>query len=244
MTEEEYLKLFSERNNEKVIGEASAPYLFTQQAPGLIHQRIPEVKMVAILRNPIDRAYSQFNFLRRLGMEKLSEFGEALEEEDRRYEAGVPQFLLYKRRGLYAEQLERYHEIFSPGQLRVYLHEKFDDDPMSVIKDVFSFLEIDNTFAPDIGKRHNPTLVEQKGAADRLISGLKRRLLSPSSKLDTGNDLMVGLVNSNVSSAANVRLVKPPAMDKDLRKGLALYFESDVAKLSKLLGKDLSHWLR
>ena len=76
---EEYRALFRGASDEKAIGEASTMYLYSPQAPSRIKHYIPKVKLIAIFRNPVDRAYSTFSYLTLQGREPLSEFSQALQ---------------------------------------------------------------------------------------------------------------------------------------------------------------------
>jgi len=100
-TIEEYQNLFQNVSDEKAIGEATPSYLSIQSAPGCIQKYVPGVKMIAILRNPVDRAFSNFVFMVQLGYEPLTEFQSALEQEESRISAGWSHRFHYKRRGFY-----------------------------------------------------------------------------------------------------------------------------------------------
>lgn len=239
--DENYAALFDGRTSEKAVGEASAPYLFTAKTPELISKRIPDVKLVAVLRNPIERAYSQYNFLFRMGMERLESFEAALAEEERRFQNGAPQFLFYRRRGLYAQQLVRYFERFDQSKMRIYLHEDLDRDAVSITQDVFRFLEVDDSFAPDVSQRHNPTLVEQKGFADVLLSGIKKRAIKSADDGASQTDMGIGSIRPWTEPKG--KLIKPARLNKTTRESLSQYFQEDVRKLEKLIGRNLDHWL-
>src|SRR5918997_468574 len=99
-----YQYLFKDVSDEKAIGEASHCYLYEPQAVARIQEHLPDAKLVAILRNPVDRAYSHFLHMVRNGTEPLTDFGQALEEEEIRADPHR-RFQDYIGRGLYYGQL-------------------------------------------------------------------------------------------------------------------------------------------
>jgi len=126
-----------------VVGEASPSYLFHPLAPSRVHAVVPEARLVALLRNPIDRALSHYHHEVALGRERLS-FEEALDAEERRTAGEVERLLAddrafstawwdhtYVARGLYADQLERWWELFPREQLLVLTTDELGADPAS-----------------------------------------------------------------------------------------------------------------
>jgi Sulfotransferase family len=107
---EDYYAQFEAVSNETAIGEASPLYLYEPKAPEQIQHYIPDVKLIAILRNPVDRAYASFLYLHREQRESLEYFSEALDAEPSRIQNNYPWIWHYKNLGFYAEQLQRYFE--------------------------------------------------------------------------------------------------------------------------------------
>ena len=119
-----------------VTGESSPAYLFHVQAPARMTEVIPDAKLVALLRNPVDRAYSHYQMYVRRGEEERS-FEEATEEE---MDTGRgPRYLA---RGFYAEQLERFSFFADRGQLLVVNSENLFARPLEVLHRVLRFLEL------------------------------------------------------------------------------------------------------
>lgn len=108
---ESYLELFEGVKDETAIGEASPIYLYSPKAPANIKKYIPDAKLIVVLRHPAERAFSSFAHLIRAGYETLS-FEEALEEEPQRIKEKWAPLWYYKEKGFYAQQLERYFELF------------------------------------------------------------------------------------------------------------------------------------
>ena len=137
------------------LGEATPYYLCHPHAPKRIHQLLPRVKLIAILRNPIDRAISHYFHEVKKNRENLP-IVEALNSEDDRcrpewlkmlddegYVSRTHQSFSYKQRGIYIDQLERYWRLFAKEQILVVDSEKLFTEPHTVLETVFRFLDID-----------------------------------------------------------------------------------------------------
>lgn len=140
-------------------GEASTLYMFSPLVPERIHKHLPGIKLIALLRDPITRAHSQYFHELRKGRESLSMLDAFLAEESRISKAlkakdyKSPDLLNYSylKKGLYAEQLERYLEYFSRDQILVLQSETFFEKTHEVMKLVWDFIGVDqNFFVPDL----------------------------------------------------------------------------------------------
>ena len=162
-----YERLFAGVSNEKAYGEASHCYLYEPKAVERIKSCIPEAKLIAILRNPVDRAYSHFLHMVRNGTEPLADFSRALQEEA----AGAyrPNFQDYVGRGLYHEQLMRYFDAFDEDQIKIYLYEDLSDAAIYTLRDIFQFLDVDAEFIPDMSLKHNVSGHPKNKTLDRLL---------------------------------------------------------------------------
>jgi hypothetical protein len=126
---EAYRALFEGVSKEVAIGEASHWYLYSPRLreseqhyiPEVIKHYTPSVKLIAVLRNPAERAYSQFLHFVRSGLEPLTDFAQALREEEARKRNNWP-FENYLSRGFYYDQLKRYFDRFAHDQIKVYLY--------------------------------------------------------------------------------------------------------------------------
>jgi hypothetical protein len=165
---EEYRVLFAGVSDEKAIGEASPQYLYVSGAAGRIRRYLPEARLMAVLRNPVDRAYSHHLHLVREGFERLS-FSEALKKEEERIRDNWPMMWHYKNRGFYHEQLTRYYELFEAEQIRVYLYEDLKEDPVGMMRSIFRFLGVDDAFVPDTSLIHNASGIPKSRALHTLV---------------------------------------------------------------------------
>jgi hypothetical protein len=131
----------------KITGEA-AGYLFHPLGPSRIADLIPDVKIIGLLRNPVDRAYSHYHHMRRLGYEEAATFEEALELEGDRLRTEVEAGLFgahhhhhsYLARGIYADQLQAWFDAFPSEQLLFIQSEELYRDPTSVLKNTATYL--------------------------------------------------------------------------------------------------------
>lgn len=149
-------RYFSDVGTAKAIGEASTSYLFQPYVPARIREHLPDVRLVAILRDPISRAFSNYRRTVSSGLDKLS-FDDAVRTEgDRQLElrsrgdddlAEIAPFA-YLGRSRYFEQLARYLEMFDPAQLLVLFTEDLEADPVSLVQRVYGFVGVDRAVTP------------------------------------------------------------------------------------------------
>ena len=233
-----YQRLFAEANGETAIGEASVLYMYKPLAPDRIRACLPDVKLIACLRNPVDRAFSSYMHLRRDGRERLLDFEAALSAEPQRIKAGWQHLWHYSQLGLYHQQLQRYYARFPREQIGIFLYDDFVDNPTYFMRSLFDFLGVDCTFMPDMSVRRNVSglpksrrihsfLTQPNWAADRL-----RRMLPPTLRQRAA----ARLVQWNLDTR---RQTLTPA----LRARLTAHYRDEIMRLETLIERDLSTWL-
>lgn len=228
-----YQSLFQGVSNETAIGEASPWYLYIQKAPIQIYKYVPQVKLIAILRNPVDRAYSNFLHQCQFGAEPLTDFAQALREEETRMHSNWRPFWHYKQLGFYYIQLQRYFELFDRSQIRVYLYEELCDRPIDLLQDIFRFLGVDDKFIPDVSKKYNVTFIPKN-----------HKLPAAHSKPNI-NSFIQRLIPTNLSQHRNnfKKLSVKPQMPPKIRRQLIEEYREDILQLQQLIQRDLSQWL-
>ncbi len=236
---EKYRALFDGASGEMAIGEASPWYLYSAQAPNRIKHYIPEVRLIAILRNPVERAYSLFTYHRMRGYEPLSDFSQALRAEDDRKRNNWEWWWYYKDHGFYYAQLKRYFDAFDQDQIRVYLYEDLESDRVRFAQSVYRFLAVDDSVVPDVSLRYNMSGVPK----NKLLSSLVDRRDHPV-KTVLRPLLPAGLRKRLSTSVKNRNLVKPPPLAPEIRRELIEVYRDDIVKLEGLIGRDLSAWLQ
>lgn len=137
-----------------VTGEASAYYLFHPHAPKRVSKVLPHVKLIVMLRNPVDRAYSQYHFEVDLGRETLP-FEDAIDHEEERIcrekekmlaDEGYISFdysrYSYLARGIYVDQLQTWMSLFPKEQFLILKSEDFYGDPVTALEHTSKFLNL------------------------------------------------------------------------------------------------------
>ena len=234
-----YQHLFRGVSGEKAVGEASHCYLYDPGAAAEIRRYVPEAKLIAILRNPVDRAYSHYLHMLRTGTEPVDDFAQALRED----QAGADKrrtFQDYIGRGLYFDQLKRYLETFPREQLRVYLYEDLSGAAVRTVQDAFRFLEVDDSFVPDVSLRRNVSGYPKYKALDALLRSQSR--VKHAVKIYFPARLRWGLSQA-FDSLKTRNLVVPPPVHPGVRQQLIEVYREDVLQLQELIRRDLSGWL-
>jgi hypothetical protein len=229
-----YQSLFDGVSEEKAFGEASHWYLYSSKAPKRIHHHVPDAKLIAILRNPTERAFSDFMHFVRDGHEPFTDFVRALEEEETRIRANWAMGH-YVARGFYHAQLKRYYDIFDADQIKIYLYEDLKANSAGVLEDVLRFLEVDKTFALDLTIRPNVSGVPRSKVLHSLLEQKRAKAALKPLLPDWALRSLVGLKNRN--------LVKP-RLRPEVRRQLVEVYREDILALQDLIGRDLSQWLK
>ncbi len=166
-----YMRRFADGRHRKVVGEATPTYMYNPTAVARMAEVIPEARLLAILRAPVDRAYSHYWMMRSLGMES-QEFEEALDEEEAGLRPpGSP--LAYVDSGRYHRYLEEVCARFPKGALRVLIFEDLVRDPEAVYRQTCQFLGIDERLAlPRAGRRVNGAVTYRSQALRRVSKAL------------------------------------------------------------------------
>lgn len=233
--EDNYLNLFKDASPEALIGEASPFYLYDEAAPGRIKEKNRQARIIIVLREPIDRAYSHYLLTVRRGyMDKP--FYEALVEDYCRTSKGVDVNHLFVELGLYYQKIRRYLDTFGAKQVRIFLYDDLDSDTYGVVKEICQFLGVpfhDGRFF-DPGSRYNTyyqpsnALVKRflmvRSAYRWVVSLVPRRFIPRLTQFFSSND------------------AKPP-MDPEAKKFLASIYYDDILHLQDLISRDLTHWL-
>jgi hypothetical protein len=233
---ETYQALFDGVTDEIAMGEASTSYLYSEKAPQRIYHYIPDVKLIAILRDPVERAFSHFLFSLSNGREPIRNFAKTIAREEKRIADNWSFQWHHKRRGFYYLQLKRYFELFDSRQIKVYLYEDLKKDPLGLTQNIFRFLEVDDNFSPNVKKKHNPTKVPKN---ETLNSLLNRPNL-----LKTGFNILVPqAIRQPIANYLKQKNLGKPKLSKKIRRQLIEDYREDILKLQDLIERNLSSWL-
>lgn len=231
-----YRALFAESDGFKVRGEASTLYLYYPGTAEKMRSYVPDARIVAVLRQPAERAYSHYKMLSALGLEPLS-FEDALDDEERRIEANWPPTWHYAAMGRYHGQLQRYLAAYPAEQVKVVLYDDLRADPLRTMQEIFAFIGVDPEFRPDTAARHNETGTPRS----RVASGLLR-VLRPL-RNSVGSILPASAYSATVRRIKRATMVKPAPMTAGTRARLTATYTEDIAALESLIGRDLSAWM-
>ncbi len=228
-----YLSLFSKAIDAKAIGEASTNYLYSITAPYLIHKTIPHAKIIILLRDPIERAYSQYlmNVMNKdLGIHRLS-FYEAITTDYNRTEKGIGISVLYVEKGLYYEQVKRYIDVFGRDNVIIMFFEEFLKDWQDHLKKTLSFLKVESEI-PTITKANQNAFYLPPSSFGKAVVSSKK--LNSIMKFVPESPIKTQLKNLVLGKS----IPKPP-VSSEAREFLRNVFQEDVNNLRKLLQRPL-----
>jgi hypothetical protein len=228
-----YLSLFANVKDEIAIGEASTNYLYSRNCPHRIHEVIPEAKIIIILRDPIQRAFSHYLFNVRnkhLGIHKIS-FIEAIKKDYGAKEKGIGTSILYVEKGLYYEQVKRYFDLFGRKLVKVLIFEEFTKNRYEKVKEVLEFLDIDADPQKNIDETFHEFFLPRNPISHSIVASTKAAKLAtllPESTLKM--NLRRYLLGSSLDK---------PEISEEAKMFLADIFKDDVKHLESLLGRSL-----
>jgi len=245
--EARYLALFNEAGEEKRLGEASVRYIFSTEAPGLIHAVQPNAYIVAMVRDPVDMVYSMHNQRLSEGSEEFAELEQALAaEQDRLAGKGVPEgssarLHVYLPRARFAEQLSRWLDTFGRDRVHVIVLEDFVRNPATHFRRLLEFLDVDPDYQPEsfaaYNRSHAPRFrIVRRVMNSRPVQYVVWRLLPAL----VGDRRTRSIVRGYRNSPLNRRSRQRPPLSPELRRRLEEEFAPDVARLSEMLGRDLA----
>jgi hypothetical protein len=221
-----YREWFAEAPPGKVLGEKSADLLAYKEAPARIAALLPDVPMVLQLRNPMERAYSDYCMLYRRGTVTEDPAYYLAKRADEQ-----PRFL---EDGLYARHLGRFLDHFPKEQIKVFLHDDIKSQPETVIAEVCRHIGVPVHIAADeVRARKNDSEAP-------LLPLSIRKLLAPAKPLvqplrDTG---WFRMLRSGLAQP-----VRYPPLTDELYSRLRDYYREDVERLSSMIDRDLTAWL-
>lgn len=234
-TWQQYQKLFRDVKDQKAIGEISNSYLYCPNTASAIHAQLPDVKIVMILRNPIDRLFSQYLMNLKLGKIITKDLLQEIQNDQNKKDKGWGVSHLYLEVGKYYSQVKKYFDMFSRNQVHVILYDDYKRDPAAVMQKLFAFIGVDAGFSLDMSLKYNEAGVPRFGKLNYWLTqtgiyGLSKKLFPDSLK---------SRIKSLIYTKDNI-----PVISADEKKWLINYYTEDVEKLEKLLGVSLQNWLK
>lgn len=234
---EKYRELFDGVTTETAIGEASPNYLFrSQKAIAQIQKYVPDAKLIAILRNPVDRAYSDYLMHIR---EEIQ--GESLSQQIARYHQHQSFTIL---KGFYGQQLALYWQQLDPTKIKVYLYDDLCADSVGMMQDMYDFIGVDPSFQVDVSQRKQVAQIPKNRWFNKLLrtrNPVRTTVATALKQLfpeETRQQVRSTVLSWNAQANQQVSL-----LSKGDRQQLLDIYREDIHQLQDLLDRDLSHWL-
>lgn len=223
----EYQKLFDSKY--KIRGEASVSYLYYEKVPQKIFNKIPNAKIIILLRKPSDRSLSHYYM-----DYKLKYVSDTLYDIFNNKSNSVNSHLHYQQYislSMYYEQVKRYLTVFGEENVRIYTTDEFKNNTQGIMDDIFLFLGL-NSKSISIKTKYNSYELPKNNFIRNIyaIGKLRRTLkkILPSSIVDSVKSILFDSKNKESNNA--------------LIKELNYFFKPDIIALEKLINKDLKHW--
>jgi hypothetical protein len=236
-----HAEYFTASSNESFLLAKSVGCIYWPTGPERLKLHNRNMKLIVMLRHPVDRAHSAYWFAVQKGREHLKTFEEAIDQEHSRLTGGHDyhnRYHAYLKRGLYAAQLSALLEVFPEKQVKVVILEEFKKSPDVVIKDIFAFMGLPSVIV-NTGRRHNET----SGESNKMFTGFMH-----------GDKILRGIIRSIIPRplAHKIKLLLSkretkqktpiPEMNMQTRNQLQKYYECDIKELEKLLGRKMEIW--
>lgn len=233
-----YAELYRAAGPGQVLGDVSPVYLYWPPAAEALARHLPRARIVAVLRHPVDRAFSAYMHARREGKEPLADFTKALAAEPDRLAQNWGFLWRYADLGRYPSQLQRYYDRFPPDQIKVFLYEDLQADPVTLCRQLFRFTGVDPEFTPDVTVAYNVSGVPR--------SRVLQELLQPAGVLGRMGKRAAPLLGKARLQAWARRMrhgnLRRRHLDPAIRISLLPRFEAEIGELERLINRDLSTW--
>ena len=225
-----YEELFSGATDAAAIGEASPIYLECPQSAARIQEVLPNARIICGLREPVDRAYSDYLMYLRARGRRLDPVHDLTASAA--WASPESHWMQISR---YHEALSRYFDLFPRDRIHVFLFEDLRADAIGTVRDVYRAVGVDPGFAPDLDTPHNIGGMPSSRTLEKFFtSGALKKALEPWIPRRAA-DMARRLRTKN--------LKKAPPLPEALKAELGQHFRDDIAKTSALIGRSLDHWL-
>ncbi len=220
-------------------GESTPLYLYDQAAMRRIQGLIPAARLIVIVRDPVERAHSNWTHLWSAGLEPVGDFVRACAEEERRIAAGWASFWHYTGLGKYGRQLEYAFSLFPRDQVLVLRYRLLVDSPAATLDQICAFLGVQTGVLTEI-PRENVTAHPERTLAHQTLSlGMR------------ASDALGRLLPGRTATRATHQLErllqrgrrKRQPLSWQQRQALLPKFEDDIKLLENLLGENFGDWL-
>jgi hypothetical protein len=219
-------------------GESTPFYLYDEGAPERLHRLVPEAKLIAVLRDPVDRAHSNWMHLWSDGLEPIADFVEACDAEEERVAAGYAPFWHYRGLGRYGEQLERLLAWFDASQVHVLRYRELVDDPAGTLTRITRFLGVEDLAG--LPPRENSRPFVRDTPRTRLLAravraGAAAGALAPPEYWRRASRPLLWALHRNGTAR--------PRLTPDQRRIVLGPLVDDIHRLQLVTGRSFADWL-
>ena len=241
-----YSKYFSKRLDDQYLIAKNVMVMCSTEKMQRIYEHNPKMHLVVLLREPVSRSYSAYWWARRRGWENVKSFEDALEVEDSRHNEDWFKWrqCLYRFNSTYYPHINDLFSMFGKEQVHCFLTDELRTDSMSICQRIFRIMEVHSEFEPTVSKKINQAAMPRSDKFGFLLTKflashnpLRRaiRRLIPDATAYKFRKAILDL---------NEKPFTPPKINPKTSMELNKYFTPHNEKLSELIGKDLTHWLK
>jgi hypothetical protein len=228
-----YMEFFKKAKPGQIKGEFTAFYMPDEYAAKNIFEFNPDIKIIAILRDPVERAFSNYNYFKQLGKIDDVTFEQAIEK--------APAIL---ERSNYHKHLKRYFDIFPHENIKVMFFDDIKKDPENFLKEAEVFLGVKEFIPSNIRERSNVTVACRFQKFGFLMQRARLRIRKTNSMalMNAIRFLKLNKFHTWIIRHNKKAVLNKPRINDETRKRLNEYYSDEIAKLEKLVNRDLSHW--
>ena len=238
---EDYKALFKSVKGEKIIGDCSNMYQYSTKAADNIKKYVPNAKLLGVFRNPSERLFSRYQHLLRVNRCPTPNFTDCFTRGNLWWQK---KDLIQE--GFYYTHMKYYFEHFDRSKIKIMLYDDFKNNPATFMQEIFDYLEIDKTFTPNYSMKFNvggeiknkfkDKLIGEESIIRKTIESIAPALVNWSRNNETLLKIVYNLRNKNLK-----RTYLTPEIKKRLNDEI---YGEEIVNFGKLVGRDLSHWLK
>ncbi|MGY1704608.1 sulfotransferase [Geodermatophilus sp. SYSU D00697] len=235
---EEYLALFAAAPEDAVRGESTPFYLYDRAAQARLAADVPDVEVVVVVRDPVDRAWSNWVHLRADGLEPVADFLAAVRLEEQRIAEGWAPFWHYRGLGRYGEQLRDLYRHVPRERVFLLRYRQLVDTPRETLDRVSAFLGVEpgiaHTVAPENVKPHVADTPRYRALARVVRVGAALGAYAPPQVWRQASRPLVAALHAGRAPR--------PAMPVEVRREVLAPLLDDIALLEELTGESFADW--
>ncbi|MEZ6045086.1 MAG: sulfotransferase [Planctomycetaceae bacterium] len=234
---DKYEMLYSDANGAVALGDGSVSTMYyPETAIPAIQKYAPNAKLIALLRNPIDRAFSSFLYTHARVHEPVKDFDQALDLEEKRIADNWHHMWHYTKVGFYSEQLQKFIDAFGRERIHILLADDLRKDSTGVLKQVCGILGVNPEFKFEELKEVNSSGVPKSRKLAKLINVVRSNSVLRA--------MAVNLTPLKLRNRIRYGNLAHPKLQPAQRDRLREVYREEIEKLGQMLDRDLSHWLK